>query len=84
MLINGFLGCGGLLLTGDRKVIFFSLSLKFVPNGTIYKNPAVVSEAFRVADPVAIAENCTGSDGKGGIGQGAEQLILRQQWTGGR
>src|ERR1017187_3732358 len=45
-----------LLVTGDRKDVFSSLSLKIVPNGTIYKNPAGVSEASRIVSPVAIAE----------------------------
>jgi hypothetical protein len=60
------------------------LSRKIVQNDTIYKNPAGVSVASRVADPVAIAENFTGSHAKGGIRHGAEQLILRQQRAGGR
>src|ERR1035437_2008314 len=44
-----------LLVTCDRKDVFSSLSLKIVPNGTIYKNPAGVSEASRIVSPVAIA-----------------------------
>jgi hypothetical protein len=69
---------------GDLKKIFFNLSRKIVPNGTIYKNLAGVSGAFRIVNPVAIAEICIGVPTKGGVRQGAEQLILHRQRPGGR
>jgi hypothetical protein len=60
------------------------LSLKIVPNDTIYKKQSV---------GVGGVQNCQASSYrkmpflapiKGGVRQGAEQLILRQQRTGGR
>jgi hypothetical protein len=71
-----------LLLTGDHKDIFSSLSRKIVPNGTIdIKNSVGVggvqnrqSGCYRKLPFMAPI--------KSGIRQGAEQLILRQRRAG--
>jgi hypothetical protein len=72
------------LLTGDDKDIFSSLSRKIVPNGTIYMKHSVGVGGVQNRQSGCYRGMPFLAPITGGIRQGAEQLILRQQRTGGR
>jgi hypothetical protein len=62
------------------KNIFSSLSRKIFSKGTIYKNPAGVPEAFRIANPVAIAESRSWLPSEVLLGR-PDQLVVHQNRT---
>jgi hypothetical protein len=73
-----------LLLTGDHKDIFSSLSRKIVQNGTIYLKNSVGVGGVQNRQSGCYRRMPFLAPIKDGIRQGAEQLVTRQQRTGGR
>ena len=62
------------------KIFLWGMSRKIVLNSTIYINPTGVSEASRIANPVAIASCRSESLSRGSFRQGAERRSSRSSF----
>lgn len=63
-----------------KGIFLWALSRKIVLNSTIYINPTGVSEASRIANPVAIASCRSESLSRGSFRQGAERRSSRSSF----